>query len=101
MLSAYKKGILTEDFLKCSYNSFEVNHGVTLVGYGKVKEGDVVRGWCSEYWIIRNSWGKDWGEEGFFKLCMDKEGSKATPNGTCLVNRYATWPTMEPVVALP
>ena len=36
MLGRYKNGILTEDFLKCSSISNEVNHGITLVGYGKV-----------------------------------------------------------------
>ena len=46
MLPSYKRGVLTEDFLKCSHPSREVNHGVTVVGYGKVKEGDTVRGWC-------------------------------------------------------
>jgi hypothetical protein len=94
MLSAYKGGVITEDYLKCSYSSNEVNHGVTLVGYGKVAKGDKVRGWCSEYWIIRNSWGKDWGESGFFRVCMDNVGSKSTPYGTCLVNKYVTYPTM-------
>ena len=36
MMGAYKNGILTDDFLKCSYPDREVNHGVLLVGYGKV-----------------------------------------------------------------
>jgi len=34
MLSGYKKGVVTEDYMKCSYTKNEVNHGVTLVGYG-------------------------------------------------------------------
>ena len=93
MMSAYRDGIFTEDFLHCSYGNREVNHGLMLVGYGKVTSKDRVRGRCKEYWIIRNSWGPDWGEEGFFRICMDKAGSKKTPAGTCLVNRYATWPT--------
>lgn len=37
MLSAYKGGVLTEDFLKCSSSKRDVNHGVVIVGYGKVK----------------------------------------------------------------
>jgi len=36
MMAAYKTGVFTEDFLKCSYDDREVNHGVLLVGYGKV-----------------------------------------------------------------
>ena len=86
---------MTEDFLKCSYTEREVNHGVLLVGLGKTKRSDLVRGRCKEYWIIRNSWGPDWGEEGFFRICADGPGSRKTPLGTCLVNKYSTWPTMD------
>lgn len=63
MLARFKGGVATEEFLKCSGSYREVNHGVTLVGYGKVDQrNDRVRGSCKEYWIIRNSWGEDWGE---------------------------------------
>lgn len=87
MLMRYRKGILTDDYLKCSSPKREVNHGVVLVGYGKVSDTDtILRGKCSEYWIIRNSWGPDYGEEGFFRLCMDDAGSTAKPHGICLVN---------------
>jgi hypothetical protein len=94
MLQAYKYGVVTEDFMHCSYPDLEVNHGVLLVGYGKVNEKTYTRGKCKEYWIIRNSWGPDWGESGFFRLCADNVGSVKIPHGTCLVNKYATWPTM-------
>ena len=93
MMAAYKEGIMTEDFLHCSYTNREVNHGLMLVGFGHVTKHDKVRGRCKEYWIIRNSWGPDWGEEGFFRICADGAGSSKTPAGTCLVNRYSTWPT--------
>ena len=61
-MQIYANGIVTEDFLRCSYTDREVNHGVVMVGYGKVQPSDPVRGRCKEYWIIRNSWGADWGE---------------------------------------
>jgi hypothetical protein len=87
---------LTDDYLNCSDDTHEVNHGVLLVGYGRAsEEGEyVISGKCNDYWIVRNSWGKGWGDHGFFKLCADGVGSKKTPYGTCLINKYATWPTM-------
>ena len=36
------------------------NHAVTLTGYGSDNGKD--------YWRIKNSWGADWGERGFFRL---------------------------------
>lgn len=101
ILSRYKNGVATEEFLRCSSPLREVNHGVTLVGYGRVAPGDRVRGLCHEYWVIRNSWGADWGEEGFFRLCMDGLGQRNKPFGACLVNKYATWPTLDGIVVEP
>jgi len=50
----YSSGVLT----RCA--SGQMNHAVLLVGYGT--EGG------EDYWLIKNSWGKSWGEDGYFKL---------------------------------
>lgn len=39
----------------------EVDHAVQLVGFGQDEDG-------LKYWVVRNSWGEKWGENGFFRL---------------------------------
>jgi C1A family cysteine protease len=38
-----------------------LDHAVTIIGYNTDDSS-------MPYWIVRNSWGTDWGEEGYFKL---------------------------------
>jgi C1A family cysteine protease len=38
----------------------EIDHGVLAVGFGK--EGD------REYFLVKNSWGPQWGDNGFVKI---------------------------------
>ncbi|KAL6010369.1 putative cysteine protease rd19d [Asimina triloba] len=45
-----------------------INHGVLLVGYGS-KGFSLLRLGYRHYWIIKNSWGEQWGEEGYYRLC--------------------------------
>ncbi|PON85243.1 Cyseine protease [Trema orientale] len=52
------------------YCGTELNHGVAVVGYGTTLDG-------TKYWIVRNSWGPEWGEKGYIRMqrhVSDKEG---------------------------
>ena len=75
-LQTYSSGILDLTSTKCP--SSGINHAVTLVGYGATSSMD--------YWIVKNSWGKSWGESGYFRI---RRG-----NGTCGVNCYITTATV-------
>ena len=57
----YSNGIYDEK--KCLSTS--INHGVGCVGYGTENN--------EKYWIVRNSWGKSWGENGYIRMTRGKE----------------------------
>ncbi|EPS63354.1 hypothetical protein M569_11429, partial [Genlisea aurea] len=45
-----------------------VNHGVLLVGYAS-RGYSILRLGYKPYWIMKNSWGRRWGESGYYRLC--------------------------------
>ncbi|XP_061976846.1 probable cysteine protease RD19D [Populus nigra] len=58
-----------------------LNHGVLLVGYG-ARGYSVLRFGYKPYWIIKNSWGKHWGEKGYYRLCRG--------HGMCGMNKMVS-----------
>lgn len=70
----YKSGYYNES---CA----EPNHAVILVGYGFDKANNV------KYWIIRNSWGTDWGMNGYGYVKYDENNY-----WSCNLSRYGFQP---------
>ncbi|KAB2042917.1 hypothetical protein ERO13_D02G219000v2 [Gossypium hirsutum] len=58
--------------VSCPYIcSKRLDHGVLLVGYGSAGYAPI-RLKDKPYWIIKNSWGETWGENGFYKICRGR-----------------------------
>ncbi|XP_039137325.1 senescence-specific cysteine protease SAG39-like [Dioscorea cayenensis subsp. rotundata] len=61
----------------------ELDHAVTAVGYGQDSDG-------TKYWLIKNSWGESWGEEGYIRMERDVEYAQ----GLCGIAMQASYPTI-------
>jgi cathepsin L len=73
----YKSGIISSSACGTS-----VNHAVNLVGYGS-ENG-------KNFWIVRNSWGTNWGEKGYFRVARsDKKGP-----GVCGLLKLSSYPIL-------
>lgn len=74
----YTGGILTQ--AACGgYSSSSLDHCVQLVGYNNADPNNA-------YYVVRNSWATDWGENGFIYLQFDVN--------TCGLANEATYVTL-------
>jgi C1A family cysteine protease len=71
----YSSGVLTA---KCGTN---LDHGVLAVGYGTLNNQD--------YWLVKNSWGEDWGMSGYILL---GRGPQYGSSGQCGIQRDPSFP---------
>lgn len=72
--SSYSGGI----FDGCNQVNPDIDHAVVLVGYGTDPASGL------DYWLVRNSWGPTWGENGYIRLLrtpdeQDRCGVDITP----------------------
>jgi len=70
----YSSGIFNDS--RCGTS---IDHAVNLVGYGNENGQD--------YYILRNSWGTGWGEQGYMKIANNGDG-----DGVCAVQNDAHYP---------
>ncbi|XP_054619504.1 cathepsin K-like isoform X2 [Dunckerocampus dactyliophorus] len=70
----YRHGVYQDN--TCTH---KVNHGVLAVGYGTEKGSD--------YWLVKNSWGVRYGDEGYIKMARNRRNQ-------CGIALYACFPVM-------
>ena len=78
IFQSYSSGVITS--ANC-YTS--LNHGVLAVGYGTENGQD--------YWLVKNSWGTSWGNNGYVKIAKSSSTNDA---GVCGIAMDPSFPTI-------
>ena len=81
LLQLYAGGVYRD--ASCSRRN--LNHAMLAVGYGAAAAAAAENGTTVPTWLLRNSWGAGWGDDGFFQLPRDA-------GNACGVATMATFP---------
>jgi len=65
LLMSYSSGIIDPFFPNFWCDPDALDHALLIVGWGS---GENWIGETIDYWIVKNSWGTDWGENGYFRM---------------------------------
>ncbi|OIW01314.1 hypothetical protein TanjilG_10475 [Lupinus angustifolius] len=83
----YQGGIFNGRYCK---KTTHTSHCVLIVGYNSNKNG-------VDYWIAKNSWGNDWGRDGYILI----KRNTGLPYGVCAINSKAFQPIIDKSVSKP
>ncbi|XP_062848544.1 cathepsin K [Trichomycterus rosablanca] len=72
----YKSGVYYDP--NCDQEN--INHAVLAVGFGVTPKG-------KKYWIVKNSWGEEWGKQGYVLMARNR-------NNACGIANLASFPVM-------
>ena len=72
----YSSGVITS-----SDCGTKLDHAITGVGYGTDEDGN-------DYYLVRNSWGAAWGDNGYLKIGRNGDGY-----GLCGIQEISVWST--------
>lgn len=72
----YSEGVYHDS--RCAKDT--MYQAVLIVGYGATKDGE-------KYWIVRNSWGTNWGQEGYILIRRDSHNE-------CGIASFITYPVI-------
>lgn len=81
----YGSGVFNGLFGMCGE---QLNHGVLLVGYNRAPLDNTTR----PYYVVKNSWGPEWGEGGYIRLAMDRD---VYQYGLCGIAKAASYPFID------
>jgi cathepsin B len=66
----YKSGVYTKSDEVARFSGFQ---SIKIVGWGVESGSESEPNKGNKYWIVQNSWGEDWGENGYSRVSMGQE----------------------------